>query len=81
MPSTRIAIVRQALDDIVERLGEMPASSRVLELRLKADSYQRVVRDWDADPPSEAVRASVLKNVLELNVAVIEAGKARTPQR
>jgi hypothetical protein len=75
MPSTRLAIVRQALDDIVERLDELPASPRVLELREKADSYNRIVRHWDVDPPTEDARAAMLKIVIELNVAVIEAGK------
>jgi hypothetical protein len=79
MPSTRIAIVRQALDDIVERLGEMPASTRVLELRQKADAYDRIVRQWDAEPPVERARASMLKSVIELNVEVIEAGKGHAP--
>ena len=75
MPSTRLAIVRQALDDILERLEEMPASAKVLALREKAHTYDRMVRGWDARPPSEGARASMLKSVLELNVDVIEAGK------
>jgi hypothetical protein len=74
-PSTRIAIVRQALDDILERLDEMTASSRVVELREKARSYDLLVRGWDSRPPTEEARAALLKTVLELNVAVIEAGK------
>jgi hypothetical protein len=77
MPSTRLAIVRQALDDIVERLDEMPDSPRLLELRKKADSYGRVVRRWEAEPPTEGARAAMLKCVLELNVEVIEAGKGQ----
>jgi hypothetical protein len=76
MPSTRLAIVRQALDDILERLDELPASPRVLDLRQKADSYAQIVRRWDTEPPTEGARAAMLKTVLELNVAVIEAGKA-----
>jgi hypothetical protein len=76
MPSTRIAIVRQALDDILERLEEMPSSSPVLSLREKARAYDLIVRGWDARPPTEEARASMLKSVLELNVDVIEAGKS-----
>jgi hypothetical protein len=75
-PSTRIAIVRQALDDILERLEEMSASSRVLELRDKARSFDLIVQGWDSRPPTEQARAAMLKTVLELNVAVIEAGKS-----
>jgi len=74
--STRLAIVRQALDDILERLEEMPGTPQVVGLRDKARSHDRVVRGWDARPPSEESRATMLKAVLELNVEVIEAGKS-----
>jgi hypothetical protein len=74
-PSTRIAIVQQALDDILERIEEMNASPGVVELREKARSYDLIVKGWDARPPTEQARAAMLKVVLELNVAVIEAGK------
>jgi hypothetical protein len=40
--STRLAIVQQALSDIVERLAEMPTSPRVVELRHKASSFDVV---------------------------------------
>jgi hypothetical protein len=73
--STRLAIVQQALADIVERLAELPASTRVTELRDKASSYDRVVQNWDTRPPSEPVRAAMLKSVIELNVEVMEVGK------
>jgi len=74
-PSTRISIVRQALDDILERIEEMAASPGVVELREKARSYDLIVQGWDSRPPTEQARAAMLKAVLELNVAVIEAGK------
>lgn len=41
--STRIAIIERALEDTLERLDELPASSRVLVLRGRALAYQRVV--------------------------------------
>jgi len=80
MPSTRLAIVRQALDDILERLDEMPHSTHVLGLLEKARSYDRAVRGWDARPPTAEARAAMLKTVLELNVEVIEAGKTASPR-
>jgi hypothetical protein len=73
--STRLSICKQALDDILERLNEMPATPRVRELRAKATSYERVVRAWDARPPTEQERSAMLKNVIDLNVEVIAAGK------
>jgi len=73
--STRLAIVQQALSDIVERLAEMPTTPRVVELRHKATSYDVVVQTWDTRPPTETARAAMLKSVLDLSVEVIEAGK------
>ncbi len=74
-----MAIVQQALADIVERLAEMPQSTRVVELRRKAASFDVIVKSWDHAPPTEAARASILKSVLELNVEVMEVGKALRP--
>ena len=73
--SIRLDIVRTALADIVERLAEMPASADVRELRMQAASFSRVVREWDAVPPSEAQRAEVTKSVIDLNVKVIALGR------
>jgi hypothetical protein len=73
--STRINIVRQALDDILERLSELPPSGKLQELKTKASSYDRLVRLWETRPPTEAERSVMLKSVLDLNVEVIAAGK------
>jgi hypothetical protein len=73
--STRLAIVQQALSDIVERLAEMPTTPRVVELRHKATSYDVVVKTWETRPPTETARAAMLKSVLDLSVEVMEAGK------
>ncbi len=73
--STRLAIVQQALADIVERIAEMPETPRVLALKATAASYETVVSGWGSKPPSEAARAALLKSVLDLSVQVMEAGK------
>jgi hypothetical protein len=75
LKSTRLAIVQQALADIVERLAEMPETPRVLELQAKASAFDKVVLAWVTEPPTEAARAAMLKSVLDLSVQVIEAGK------
>lgn len=74
--SIRLDIVRTALADIVERLAELPASAEVRELRMQAASFSRVVREWDAIPPTEDQRAEMTKSVIELNVKVISLGRA-----
>jgi hypothetical protein len=76
MESTRLAIVRQALDDILERLAELPPTPALLALREKAQAYDQRVQAWDRQPPTEEARAAMLRAVLELNLEVMGAGKA-----
>jgi hypothetical protein len=73
--STRFAIVKHALHDVLERLGEMPVNARVRALRAKALSYERAVNAWSVHPPSEEQRAAMLKCVIDLNVEVIQIGR------
>jgi glutamyl-tRNA reductase len=74
--STRLAIVEQAIADTLERLQDLGASPRVRELRTKAEGYGRAQRAWATRPPTEEQRAALLRLVLELNVEVIDLGKA-----
>jgi hypothetical protein len=74
--STRLAIVEQALADTLERLLEIEPSPRVRELRAKAQGYERALQAWASRPPTEEQRAALLRLVLELNVEVIDLGKA-----
>jgi hypothetical protein len=79
--STRLAIVEQSLADILERLADLqPTETTVMklrELRTKAFAYERTVRTWPANPPSEAQRQAMLKLVLELNVQVMELSRVQ----
>jgi len=52
--STRLSIVEQSLEDILDRLESLPASARARELRAKARVYERAVRQWPAQPPTES---------------------------
>jgi hypothetical protein len=74
--STRLAIVEQAIVDTLERLQDLGASPRVRELRTKAEGYERALRAWSTRPPTEEQRSALLRLVLELNVEVIDLGKA-----
>ena len=76
MKSTRFAIVNQSLEDILERLSELPATPRVRELRMKALAYERAVRAWKLSPPTEEQRSAMVKLVLEMNVEVMELPKS-----
>ena len=74
--STRLAIVEQAIADTLERLQDLGPGPRVRELRAKAEGYERAHRAWVTRPPTEEQRSALLRLVLELNVEVIDLGKA-----
>ena len=79
--STRLAIVEQSLEDILERLDSLPATPRLRELRAKARVYERAVRAWPTQPPSEEQRGAMLKCVIELNVEVMQSGREATAEK
>ncbi len=70
--STRLDIVRVALDDIVARLADAAMTEEVRDLRRSAAKFERIVHNWSTTPPSEDERASVMKDVLELEMVVIK---------
>ena len=73
--STRFSIVTHSLHDSLERLRDLDAAPRVRELRAKAQSYERAVRQWTISPPTEEQRAAMVKLVLDLNMEVMALGK------
>jgi len=73
--SIRLSIVHQALADIIERLSELPLTQDVRELRIQAAAYTRLVRAWDATPPSDETRSEMMKKLIDLNVKVIAVGR------
>jgi hypothetical protein len=74
--STRLSIVERSLEDILVRLGELPATAKVRELRNKARAYENAVKSWPLTPPTEEQRGTMMKLVLELNLEVMAEGKA-----
>ena len=74
--STRVTIVEDGLADVFERLKDLPDTTEVRELRGRAAYYQRVVEAWSAAPPTPEQRASMMRLVLELNVAIMKAGQS-----
>jgi len=73
--SIRLSIVQQALADIIERLAELPLTQDVRELRIQAAAYTRLVRAWDATPPTDETRSEMMKKLIDLNVKVIGLGQ------
>jgi hypothetical protein len=76
--STRLAIVEQSIEDMLERLDALPLNPRVRELRSKVKIYERAVQMWPTNPPTEAQRSAMLKNVIELHVEVMQLGREGT---
>jgi hypothetical protein len=77
--STRFSIVTHSLHDSLERLRDLEPMARVRELRGRAQSYERAVRQWAISPPTEEQRAAMVKLVLDLNMEVMALGKTAKP--
>jgi hypothetical protein len=75
LKSTRLAIVEQSIEDILDRLEAMDTTARVRELRSKARAYERAVRRWPTQAPAEEQRAAMVKCIIELHVEVMELGR------
>lgn len=74
--STRLAIVRKALDDAIARLDEIPATTETRRLRVRAMTYYGALQRWQTTPPSVEQREALVKVVLELHVAVMHAARS-----
>ncbi|MBK6463802.1 MAG: hypothetical protein IPF92_22775 [Myxococcales bacterium] len=74
--STRISIVEQSLQDIMERILELPRGPAAVELHRKAREIALSVAAWQRVAPSREDRQTALGRVLALNIEVINAKKA-----
>jgi hypothetical protein len=74
--STRISIVEQSLQDIMERILELPRGPTAVELHRQAREIALSVAAWQRAPPSREDRQATLGRVLALNIDVINAKKA-----
>jgi hypothetical protein len=72
--STRLSIVEHAIEDVRERLADVPPSKDREKLEALVRQYGMEVELWQEHPPDEQTRGALLKNVLDLSVRVIEAG-------
>lgn len=73
--STRLEIVKHAINDVLERLNEQPASPTIRELRTRALAYRNTVERWEIVLPSEESRAALVSSVIELNLEVMRLGR------
>jgi hypothetical protein len=78
--STRLSIVRDALDEVVARLDDLPSSPATRGLRVRAFTYRSALDRWVVSPPSEAQREALLKVVLELNIQVMRVARGDPPK-
>ena len=74
-PSARFSIVHKALDDIAERLMDMPVTPEVIELHREAGRMNREVLRWTTEPPPDAHKAHVVEQVLALTLKVMRAAR------
>lgn len=74
--STRISIVEKSLQDILERILELPHGPIAQDLHRKARTVAFSVAKWGSKPPTREEREKALGEVLTLNIEVMEASKA-----
>jgi hypothetical protein len=73
--STRLAIVRDALDEAVARLDDLPSTPAARSLRVRAMTYRSALDRWVTLPPNAAQREALLKVVLELDIEVMRLAR------
>lgn len=69
--------MEQSLQDIVERIVELPEEAGARELHTKARTLAFGIAGWSRSPPTQEQRAKALGEVLSLNIEVIQAGRLR----
>jgi hypothetical protein len=69
-----LAIIHQALEDVIGRLDAAPQTPLVQQLSARALSFRRRVGAWAAAAPANEVCAAVRRAVLDMNIAVMQSG-------
>jgi hypothetical protein len=69
-PSTKLSVVRDAIDVVLRRLSALPPSPEIDELRKKAEGFRREAEGWSSAPPAAEVRERLMKLVLKIHVEV-----------
>jgi hypothetical protein len=70
LPSRRLALARDAIEIVLRRLGDLPPSPEVKDLRAKAEEYLCEVDGWSTSPPTAEARDKLMKRALGLHVEV-----------
>jgi hypothetical protein len=71
--SVRLSIIETALEDVTERLRELPPTRDAEALSELAQRYRDEYASWEGTAPDADARAELVKSVLELNVRVMQA--------
>jgi len=74
--STRISIVEKSLQDILERILELPHGPIAQDLHRKARTVAFSVAKWSTTAPTQEDRERALGEVLTLNIEVMNASRA-----
>lgn len=73
--STRISIVEKSLQDILDRILELPPGPLANELHAKARTVAFSIAAWTKKAPTREERERALNEVLALNIEVMQASK------
>jgi hypothetical protein len=68
--TTKLSVVRDAMDVVVRRLAALPSSPEIEELRVKAESFRQEANGWTSVHPGAEDRERLMKHVLKLHIDV-----------
>jgi len=71
-PSSKLSVVRDAIDVVLRGLSTLPSSPEIDELRKKAEGFRREAEGWSSAPPTAEDRERLMKLVLKLHVDVLK---------
>lgn len=68
--SKRLALARDAIESVAQRVSTLPPTLEVEELRRRIEDCRRQVEGWTNGAPTVEEHESVMKHVLGLHTAV-----------
>jgi hypothetical protein len=75
--STRLGIVRRALEDVMRQLDRLPTTPETSALRGRLSAHQALIDRWQSSPPSPEERVSLMQTVIDLQLEVMTVARAQ----
>lgn len=76
--SKRLALARDAIESVTQRLSTLPPTPEVEELWRRIEDCRQQVDEWASSTPTVEQRETVMKHVLGLHTAVARLERERS---